>query len=301
MTAAHRLMLHAGWLFVAGLALAGMVSRLDSWRSAPRRATVSTPHRLVSMAPSLTECLFAIGAGERVIAVDDWSVYPPTAASLPRVGGYFNPNFERLLAVRPDAIVIQGQHEKMATFCAQQAIPMWRVEINTVDSIYLALDRLGRELECESGAAQAQAELRARLAAVQQRAATRARVSTFICLSRMPNELTQLGTVNGRSFLGELLKLAGGDNIFDEIPQEYPEISKETLLTRAPELILELRPGEALTDEQKQVLVHDWDALPTLPAVQHGRILILNEDFLLIPGPRVALIAEALARALHPD
>jgi len=98
-----------------------------------------------------------------------------------------------------------------------------------------------------------------------------------------------------------LLEIAGGDNIFSNVNIAYPEASKESLIRRAPEIILEMRPAEKISDLQKKRLTAQWDILRTIPAVKNKRVHIMTQDFLLVPGPRVASAAMAIARVLHGD
>ena len=297
-------------LFAAGVVLALAVGRLDDLRphtpkpasGAPAAATNPAPaptRRIVSFAPSLTECAFALGLGEQVVGVDEWSVYPPAAQGLPRVGGYFNIDFERLTGLRPDAVLVVGVHERLVRFCQERGIRTVRCDFGRLDGVCNVLGQLGREFGRETDATRVCATINAGLDAVRQAAAGRPRAKVFLCLGRRPGALTGLSTMSDRSFLSQLLAIAGGDNLFAELEQDYPQISKETLLTRAPDVIIELRPGETFTDEQRAALVRDWDELPALPAVGSHRIVVLTDDYLLIPGPRVVQIAERLAAILR--
>jgi iron complex transport system substrate-binding protein len=117
----------------------------------------------------------------------------------------------------------------------------------------------------------------------------------------MPGAMAGLTTVGPKSFLAELVEIAGGRNVFSEMDAPYPQISKESLIVRDPRVILELRPGEDLDEEATRSLRQDWQALPTLRAVREGRIHVLTDEVLLVPGPRIVRAARILARAIHGE
>ena len=121
----------------------------------------------------------------------------------------------------------------------------------------------------------------------------------FLCVDRTPDTLKGAFTVGAKSFLTELVKLAGGENIFRDVQKDYFQVSTEALVARAPEVIIEMRSGRALSAEARAGLVADWAALEDVPAIRSKRVYILTENYLVVPGPRVAKIAELLASRLH--
>lgn len=122
----------------------------------------------------------------------------------------------------------------------------------------------------------------------------------FLTFSRPPGKLTSLMTPGPGTFLSDLIEVAGGRNTFGDVKGGWPSVSKETLATRGPDVILELFP-EGLDEKKRQTLRSDWNSLPSIPAVKTNRIHYLTGDFLLLPGPRAVKTAEAMARAIHPE
>ncbi len=290
-------------LFLIGLAMAFGLERYGGspgQAGRPQHASGAPARRVVSMAPSIVESLFAIGAGDRVAGVGDWCSHPAEAAERPRVGGEMDPDFERLLALQPDLIIVQGKAETLRTFCDRHDIPMLHVDMNSERTIYAGLRTIGRAVGKEEAADRLAATIRSELAQVARRVAGRPRPRVFLCMGHRPGSLRGLASAAGHTFLSELLSIAGGQNIFADLEQDYPPISKERLVERRPEVIVELHPGEALSEAARDTLRADWQKLASLPVVKNQRIHLLTEDYLMIPGPRVAQAAARIAEAVHP-
>ena len=257
--------------------------------------------RIVCFAPHITEVVFALGQGDRVVGVTDFCDYPPEIAGVEKVGGYMQPAFEKLTVLAPDMILLQGDHQKVAEFAETQGILVVHVAMDSIATIDEGIAIIGKALGCDAEADRLRSQIKADLEAVGAAVAKAPRCKTLIITSRMEHDLNSLYTVGGSSFVSELVALAGGDNIYADAEQPYLEASKETVVMRGPEAIIEFHAGEDLTETEAAQYVADWGDLPTLPAVQAGRIHLITPSFSLRPGPRVALIARLLASELHPD
>ena len=276
-----------------------------------RFAGADPPQRIVCLAPSITEMVFALGAGERVVAVSDYCAGPAAALALPRVGGFANPNYERILALRPDLVLTIGEAQRLHRFCAARAIPCRALHIERLADVTQGLTALGQLLGRPSEAAAQVAQLATGLAAVQTRVAGRRPIPTLLVVSRSPGTLRGLMTTNGETFLSELLTLAGGRNCFADGSRRYFTPSPEAIFAAAPEAIVELQPTTdhwLATDSQPPMsvaqrhrLLADWRALPALPAVQNHRLYVVTDQRLLIPGLHLGETAASFARLLHPE
>jgi len=282
-----------------GMALVLASPRLQSGASGTQPARA--PQRIISMSPNVTECIFAMGLGDRVVGVSDWTMYPPEARDKEVVGSASAPSVERIIALRPDLIIVLGQQEKVAELCEQKGYPLLRMRMDRLETIYSGLQVLGERLGAEEEASGLIDTVRWGLEGIERQVGARPKPRVFLSLSRQPGTLAGVQTVSGETLLSELVEVAGGRNIFDDLAIPYPEVSKEALLERAPEVILEIRPGEELTEARRRQLLADWQAMPGLPAVRSGRVEFLTESHLLVPGPRVVLAARRLALALHPE
>ena len=300
------------WAVAGAALLLGVLLSLwlDSLRPPSRRAgaapdrsgagPASPPERIVVLSPALAEIVFHMGAGSLVTAVPDFLTAPPQALSLPRVGGSFNPAFERILELRPDFLLFQGKSAKVRDFARRHGIPCPEppLELDTLEDLFQAYRRIGVLLGRPVAAEEAAHRVRSALARVLEatlRSGPGPRV--FLALGHRRGTLAGLYTATDRTFLGELLRIAGGRNVFGSAPGNWPQVSLESLQARAPQVVLDFHPGES---PDGRSLLEDWRRdLPGVPAVLMGRVYVLTQDFLLTPGPRAARTAELLAELLR--
>lgn len=301
-------LLLVGAAFLVGLGLSFWLERLTAPRaegSAPSQAPGPgfdfRHRRVICMSPAVVEIAFALGAGPRVVGVSQHSTYPPQALEKPLCGGYFNPNYEIILSLEPDLIVTQGKAEELTDFAQANGIEIVSLDLRDLDSIFAETKRLGRVLEVEAEAELLCAELRHRLAQVRVKVSRKPRVGVVLVAGREPGALNDIFAVGPGEFLHDLIEIAGGRNVFDDLHAGYAVVSKEALLQRAPEVVVELH-GEgadaAATEREARRL---WQAFPTLPAVRQGRVHVIESTYAMIPGPRVVRLAERLAEILHGE
>ena len=274
------------------------------WLGAGAGVAAERAERIVSMSPNLTQALFMIGAGDRVVGVSDFCTSPAEVLSLPRVGGWANPNYERLIALQPDLIVVLGQHDAVADFGRRRGIEVQRIDMvssATIRSGVLRLGELtGREDDATSFALRFDAELEA-LRQAADAIAPEQRPRVFISITRSPGSVASLFSIGGGNYLDEAVRLAGGVNVFADLRHPFPQVSQESLLVRRPDVILELTSGQAPTEAQRSRLVEDWRRFPTLPAVRSGRIVVLDDPEFLIAGPGFPDLVRRLRAAIHGD
>ncbi len=259
------------------------------------------PTRIIALAPSATEILFALGCGDRVVGIADFCTYPPEALTLPKVGGFYNPNLERLTALSPDLVIVQGKHERVARFCKRRGTPVFHVNITRLWAVFGEVQRLGKALESEDQAKKLVEDIRGQLKKLKARVSAFPRKKVFICIGRGQGGLDSLYTAGGQSYVSDIIAAAGGTNIYADVMMPYPEASKESLLRRAPDVIIEMRPNETMTPEKIKKAKKDWDVLEGIPAVENKNIHIFTDDMLLIPGPRMGQAADTLARTICPE
>ena len=264
-------------------------------------AAVQQPaRRIVSLVPAVTEMLFAIDAGPQVVAVSSYDDFPPEVKSLPRVGALLDPDVERVLALRPDLVVSYGSQTDLQGQLGRVQIPVFSYRHAGMDGIFQTLAALGTATGHRAEADRLAQRLRAELDAIRARVKGRARPRTLLVFERDPATLRGLYVSGGRGFLHDMLDIAGGENVFADVLREAVQPSHETLLTRSPDVIIEVSATGLLTDDtsdERKV----WAPLGSIPAVRTGRIYLMNGQHLVVPGPRVAQGTEALARALHPE
>ena len=275
-----------------------LLALLAGCRKGDERAAASSSspcHRIIALAPNLSEMLFALGLGDRVVGVDDYSHWPAEVEKLPRLGGLFNPNLEKIVSLQPDlAVLVPSERdigEKLKRFGIDSLIVSNETLADIERSFHILADRCGVP---EAGERLA-AEWREGLRPDPLPGAPRVLLST----GRPAGRLTDMVVAGPRTFLDELLQRLGAVNAFGDAPIRYPEVGMEEVVARAPDVVIELR-ADRLTPEVTRQLVDDWNALPQVPAVREGRIKVIGGDHVLIPGPRLPRFYQELRAALEP-
>lgn len=248
--------------------------------------------RVVSLAPSLTEIVFALGAGDRLVGVCGQCNWPEAVARLPRVGGYLAPSVEAVLGARPDlvfAVPSPGNREAVRAIeraGARVVVVRDRTLLDLWNGMRTVAGALGTPERGEALVRQVAADLDA----VRARVAGRPRRRVLLLVGHRPLIVAGGGTVQG-----ELLDVAGGDNVAADVAEAFPQLALETVVERAPDVILDAAMG---TERGARAV---FDGLDTVPAVASGRIVAVAPDALFRAGPRVAEAARALAVAIHPE
>jgi iron complex transport system substrate-binding protein len=270
-------------------------------RSAPGRdGAEGEVRRIVCAAPSITEIVFALGVGDRVVGVSTFSTHPPEALILPKIGGLIDPNREKITSLEPDLLIIQGQNESLARFSEEHRIRLLSIKIDNMEDIWSAIHEIGQTLKVQGEASTLIQNIKTDLQRIKDQIKEHPPKKVFLTLGHTPGDLTGLMTTGPGTFLHELVSAAGGENIFADASALYPQISKESLIKRQPHIIIEAIPG-GIPQEKFKLLKKDWSQLPMLPAVKSGSIHYLTEDFLLIPGVRIALTVRRFAEIIHPE
>lgn len=253
------------------------------------------------MAPSITEVVFTLGQGDRVAGVSEFCEYPPEAKKKPFCGGWMNPNLEVISKLKPDLVILQGEHQKVREFCERRGIPFLAVDMDSLGTTRKGIEAIGRRLGCTEEGSALISRMEKEFEEVRKKVANRLRPKVFVALGHKQGSLSGIYTSGGGGFLSEILELAGGEDIFKDIGSAYPKPSLESLVKRSPDIILEMHPGEELSEEDWQQLLKDWEAIPSLPAVKNGRIERISESYTLLPGPRLTILARKLAGIFHPE
>ena len=263
-------------------------------------ATQSRPQRIISLVPALTEMLYAIGAGPQVVAVSSYDEYPPEVKPLPRVGALLDPDTERILSLKPDLVLTYGSQADLQAQMKRAGIATFDYRHGGLSHILVTMKELGVRTGHAADADRAVAAIEARLAAVRARVAGQRRPKTLLVFSREPKTLRNIYVSGGRGFLHDMLEIAGGDDVFNDIDKESVQVSTETILARAPEVILELRPEEIPAGLPMQAELASWSRLASVPAVRNKQVLFIAGHAVTVPGPRIADSVERMAKALHP-
>jgi iron complex transport system substrate-binding protein len=253
--------------------------------------TVKVPlkiERAISLAPSLTEMIFAVGAGDKVVGVTTYCDYPPGAAAIEKVGDTQTPNIERIVALKPQVVFVStaSQLEAFAKMLDEQHISVYVTNPTDLEGLLRNLTQFGDLFGTREQAGRLVEELRGRIEAVDERSKDQPRVRVFIQISKSP-----LFTIGKTSFLTEIVERAGGTSVTRDVEKAYPEFSKETALALNPEAII-----LSESDDNRE----PNDVFRNSTAVKSGRVLRVNADILSRPGPRLVDALEQIASDLHP-
>jgi len=293
--------LPGGLVLVAVLVLVATGPPISEPSSSSELAAFQTPSRIVSVIPAVTEMLFAMGAGDAVVAVSSFDRFPPEVTSLPQVGALIDPDVEQMLALRPDLVVVYATQTDLIVRLERAGIPMFRYAHAGLSDITATIRELGARIGRAADADRLAAGIEDDLEDIRQAVGGRPRPSTLLIFGREAGTLRGLFASGGVGFLHDMLEVAGGTNVFADVERQGVQLSSETVLARAPEVIVEVHPAEGWSRERiaRERLV--WLALPAVPAVASDRVAILADDRLAIPGPRVAEAVRLLAGAIHPE
>ena len=279
------------WVFLALLALPGYASRNVTDETGRTVTVPDHPHRIICLVPSITDDVFALGASDDVIAISDYVQYPAEAKSKPSVGSISDPSIEMIVSLHPDLVLGMPHANNQAALDQLQrlGISLYLVDPHGVAGILHTISSVGGAIGRESEAQALVRRLTRRIEAVQAGVRGKPIVDVF-----MPVSYDPVITIGKGAFITEMIALAGGHSITDDIHQEWPHISMETVIARAPAALLMLRGGRTTIASLKERA--GWN---TLSAVREGRVYYLDKrmDF---PSPIAIDALEDLARQFHP-
>jgi iron complex transport system substrate-binding protein len=246
--------------------------------------------RIVTLAPTATEVVAALGATAELVGVDQYSTYPPEVASLPKVGSFLQPNLEVIVGLSPTLVIVDDIHGEAGRALADRGIKTVECSFHALPDVKKALTTLGAQLGRTKEAQEAVAGIDAALdEAASKRPARHPRVLAVI--DREAGGLGNLVAVGPGSWVDELLAVVGGDNVLAASGIRYPKISLEEVLRAQPEIIIDL------SFAAKQSLA-PWDAVD-VPAVKAKKVIALDQPYLVAPSPRVKAALDTLANAIR--
>jgi iron complex transport system substrate-binding protein len=263
----------------------------------------ATPARIVSTSPSITETLFALGQGDRVVGVSTYCRYPEIVETLPKVGTFLRPDAEVIARLRPDLVIVHAGPHDVVRQLASLGIRSVTVDRGTLPSVYSSIRSIGAAVGVAGRAEKLVAELQRHLDQVRTAVAGRTRTKVLVIVGRRPGTLTDLVAVGHGSYLSDLVEIAGGTNVLDGagLP-DYPRISMETVIRLAPDVIVDAGDmGDTPADRRRREAAtrRSWNAQTVVAAVRARGVHPVMSDAFVVPGPRVVEVADTLASWLH--
>ena len=264
---------------------------------------VANPQRIVSLAPSLTETLFALGVGDRVVGVTRYCAYPPAARVLPRVGGHLDPNFEAIVSLEPDLVVVIPSSRENRRRLESLGIAVLEIDQHDVDAVLESVSTVAEACGVGERGAALRSTIEDRLAAVASTVAGFPRVRTLVVVGHQigGGAVRSVWAAGPDTFYDGVLWIAGGVNVVDGSVARYPELSREGLTALDPEVVLDVIAGIEERNFDLVEVLSGWRRLSELRAVREHRVSVLEGDHMVVPGPRLPEMVEAVARALHPE
>jgi iron complex transport system substrate-binding protein len=250
-------------------------------------------NRVVSLAPNLTEIVFAVGGGNRLVGRTTYCDFPAEAKSVAEVGDTLHPSLERIIALKPQVVLVStaSQLEGFTRQLQEHDIAVFVTDPHDLDGVFRSIDQIGDILGDAEKAKQLTDSLKLRVMVLAQKLHLAPPVRVFYQLSAEP-----LYTAGKDSFVNDLIRLAGGNSVTADVPGAWPKYSAEAALATKPDAII-LPTGGSMGDSNTDVA----QPLKRSPAVLKGRVYKINDDHLVRPGPRAIDGLEEMARALHPE
>lgn len=259
-------------------------------------APAAEPKRILSFAPSITETLFALGIGDRVVGVTRYCNYPAQARNLPKVGGYFDPNYEMILTLKPDLVFLLKEHSSIKEFLNKNGIVYKVIDNENVNAILNSFTTIGamfgKTYQADSLVSNFGSE-------VPASAQFRVRPKILLCIGRdSPGSgtISKVYLAGPKSFYSELINDAGAENAYADSTFSYPSFSGEGIIRLAPDIIIDLTASVAGVGMEK--VRQDWNSLSMVPAVKNLLVFCPVNDFMTIPGPRIGLIVREIRKTV---
>ena len=256
-------------------------------------ASAPHPQRIVSLAPSVTETLFALGVGSRLVGVTTYCDYPAEARKLPKIGGFMSPSLELIVAKRPDLVIGVSSATDLvkAREMERLGLKVTLISLASVSDILSSIKKIARLLGSPQAGEKLVSRITLRFDEVKKRVAPAPRRSTLLVVGLRP-----LVAVGGKNFIDELITLAGGENIAGNAAQPWLNLPDEYVVAKAPQVIIEAGMGSDRIESAKH-----WADLKSIPAVKERRVYAYPSDKILRPGPRIGEGLEEIARLVHPE
>jgi len=257
----------------------------------------SAPKRIVSMAPNLTEILFALGLENEIVGVASDSDYPPQALSKSKVGTFWQPNTEAVIALNPDLIIMldNERHRPFASSLNRAGYRVLTLELRKMEHLQTSIELIGGTTDRQLQAQGLTDKITEKLDALSSRVGAEPKVKVLWTVQNEP-----LRVAGRDTFVNGIIELAGGQNAIGPTVQEYPRIGTEELLACGAEVIIEAAMGVDLKQQRHAAGIF-WSKYPNLSAVKNDRIYVVKPDTVLRLGPRLPEGLEMIARCLHPN
>lgn len=259
--------------------------------------------RIVSLAPSITEALYALDLGDRVIGVTNFCDYPEEAKTKTQVGGIIDTNYEAIVHLEPDVVVLYPVHHDAQIRLKELGIHTLTVDCRTLDGILDSIRIIGEACQVSNPADDILAEMHRGMDRIRHRTEGLDKPTVLISAGRSKDsgKLGEVYAAGRGQWYDDAITIAGGTNVFTDEKIPFPSVTGEGLVRLNPDIIVEMAPGDTGRTVTVETIVAQWNVLPDINAVKDGRVYVLEGNYTTIPGPRFVQVVEDLARVLHPE
>ncbi|MDL2227054.1 ABC transporter substrate-binding protein [Deltaproteobacteria bacterium OttesenSCG-928-M10] len=288
-----------GWTIIFGLGLVLAVKAHRTLAELTRPAAPPTnPERIVSLAPSVTETLYAIGMGDQVVGVTEYCKYPPEVQSKPKVAGFSDINLEAVLRQKPDLVALPVDKIRNQTSLERLGLTVMPLNTRSLSGLMEAIEQLGQATGHQAESKVIVRRIQDGIAQAEARAEGREKPRVLFSVMHSYQGLgyiTEINAVGRDGFFSQLIEIAGGVNVYQG-SLAFPRLSREAVIFLNPEVIIDIIPDS----EDLEAVRRDWMSLSSVTAIKNGRIIFLTDNSDTVPGPRTYQTLAKLSEAFHP-
>lgn len=258
-------------------------------------------NRIISLAPSITETLFALGLGDKIVGVTNFCDYPEEVKKITKIGGYYDPNYEAIIALKPDLIVMLEEQETTKEYFNRIGLKSIIVSHKTVKENLHSIDTLGKYFRKEEIAQKILLTMNRTIDTVREEIKNSPPPSVLMTIGRNLEEVKNLYVVGNDEYYDEMITIAGGVNAFKGGSVRYPMISFEGIMQINPDIIIEIIAELGRNTGSPEEYRKTWNKFNDIKAIRSNRIYFITEPYAVRPGPRFVLLIQDLAKILHPE
>jgi iron complex transport system substrate-binding protein len=263
-----------------------------------QNSTQKGSEKIVSLSPNLTEIVFALGLDDKVVGVSSDSDWPAEAKTKSKMGTFWQPNTEAIIAAKPDLVVCETflQHKEAAETLKRSGINVLSLHVESIEELYNAILNIGQAAGCKDKAEALAAKIKGGLDQIREKSSATKKIKTLWAVQTEP-----MRVVGVKTFVNEIIDIAGGQNVIAPTGDQYPSIGTETILTSGAEVIIQSAMGTEDIAKQQETADKFWSRFANVPAVKDKKVYVIEADTVLRLGPRLPGGAIAVAKLLHPQ
>ena len=256
--------------------------------------------RIISLSPSTTETLFALGLGNKVVGRTRFCNYPPEVKNIAEVGGYVDPNYEAMIALDPDLIILLPEQEEIKQKLKDIKLNFLTVNNKTISDIKNTIKIIGNNCNAQTASQKLLSDIDKSIKNIKEKTKFLAKPKVIISIGRTfgNGTIKEVYVAGKNTFYDELITFAGGTNAIANNVNPYPMLSAEGLIHINPQVIIDFVTDKNIT---KKNIMKDWQSISSVDAIKNNRVVIFSNDYIVIPGPRFILLLKDLAKTIHPE